>query len=768
MGLVGSFDGYVAGQGVASFSVITTPNQVFVPEITVAHSEITTFSDGRWGLHEYSLRPQTYDHKQPHLPCIPRQSSPLAPKDDIIWRTWYNEDWVSNPECGVSTFGKLQNGLMRKLFEAAERMISRVASQVAQELSARTTHKFLTVCLRHCIDRLRILHAPRGVIFSLATHAQRLILELGGLGIYLAIVLNFRTRILNLVGAHTPDPSIAQMLHTAGIPIWFQQNFSPEVVVWSVVKPEGVPVHFSTKPAFPRLVLAVCDLSGALNTPGEWQRAMTATVHQQLCASRLPQLGREEDGSEPRPVLLSRKDGDAQTLSHNLPLPRPAQVPSKKAQARRERGQTGVQAVRPTFAMNPFRQFYPSYHVVHSDVWSTVLSGAGPLPQPAKSVTYYFPPPWMFDELVGYEAAPEKHCLYLHQTVSIRAFCTLRLFDRTVAGRPLTIAEWRDALWGNYTTESENRGPGASSRRPDRLQVRHRLKQSLRELFCQTAALPSYSSSSAPLLGQTAVALEIATVDHAIRRRLVWEAHEFNWRCELLALDAIMVGSSGWPDLERWAREADLSEEHVPFCWYDAADARWEASRVYLGAFVDILKHWPGCPDVLRAHTRRVESWSSWEYTQLQESALNFYVWTFVDRFQRLPTAPSSTTDATDHFAPFPTFLVTSCLPAMGLKCLHDDELEFIERQRGTSNIRNILNGGWGSLRRATTRIHELYLLEFLGPLLGETDERYAQRLAGNPKARQFEEESVEDSAERLNAIYRVGTLPILFAAVSA
>ena len=80
-----------------------------------------------------------------------------------------------------------------------------------------------------------------------------------------------RWLVLDVLGAHTSDPSVAQMLHRAGIPVWFQQPFTAHLAIYEVVEAQDIPDHFSRAPSYPRLVLAKRDLSGALNLPGEWR-----------------------------------------------------------------------------------------------------------------------------------------------------------------------------------------------------------------------------------------------------------------------------------------------------------------------------------------------------------------------------------------------------------------------------------------------------------------------------------------------------------------
>ena len=85
-----------------------------------------------------------------------------------------------------------------------------------------------------------------------------------------------------------------------------------------------MPTKFSEKPSYPHLVLTKRGLSGALNMPGEWQRATTAVVERCLCDSRLPDfLGADQDCNLP-PAECSLEgavflSGDSPTLGPATP-----------------------------------------------------------------------------------------------------------------------------------------------------------------------------------------------------------------------------------------------------------------------------------------------------------------------------------------------------------------------------------------------------------------------------------------------------------------
>ena len=75
---VGPFQGLVAAPGFSFTSAFTTPNTTWIPRFAIARSEITTYTDGRWGRHEYSRWPQEFTREAFHIHCIPMLPSRLG------------------------------------------------------------------------------------------------------------------------------------------------------------------------------------------------------------------------------------------------------------------------------------------------------------------------------------------------------------------------------------------------------------------------------------------------------------------------------------------------------------------------------------------------------------------------------------------------------------------------------------------------------------------------------------------------------------------
>ena len=550
---------------------------------------------------------------------------------------------------------------------------------------------FIAVCLRHAVDRLRAIPAPVNVVIALAAQVQRLTLELYGTIEWLTVVMervvnkqDHRADILEVVGVHTSNPSEVQMLYDAGIPVWFEQHMRLDIEIYKVVSAVDVPADFSLVPCVPRLVLAKRDLSGALNLPGEWVRAMAEVTRRQLCAGGLPGLldaqvdeklpppkrpregvvfiGEHSSSVGPAtPVFVVKDRRDIRALGHLLPpAPSPSGPPgerqSRRAKARAaKRAAAGPPTSNPPLAINPSRLFYRSSNVTLNAIWEAALIRVGTLPQPRASVRYYFVPPWLLDSLVGFQSNPSKTARYLHQWAAIRKFCRTRLFDSSIQGRPLTVLEWRHALWGEYAADDD--AASAAGPTGGRAKFRREVKTALHQLFGATASLPSYDASAQPIYGKVVVTERDARANRSIRQRLVFDAHETNWRCELLNLDALMMNTHAWSVGQRWARELIVSrvwgegssgidimpddEGCVLWPWSMPPEEGWQMGLPHLQSFIELLSGWPDCPQDVAHAAKDGTTLDEGRYTRVMTAAVDFYISTFVAKFGRLPIAPA-------------------------------------------------------------------------------------------------------------------------------
>ena len=167
------------------------------------------------------------------------------------------------------------------------------------------------------------------------------------------------------------------------------------------------------------------------------------------------------------------------------------------------------------------------------------------------------------------------------------------------------------------------------------------------DMFRKIARMDSYDPDSTAALGELAVKLETVKSDPAVRRRLVWEAYEINFRAEVMALDTVMVQTEEWQEIRKWEREAVVArtwgevsgmsvlpamERSRPAClWFCPPDPRWGQCKQALRAFVDVLRRWPGAPDPVVYGLK--ETPSAEEFVEVQRAAVGFYVDTFVRTF---------------------------------------------------------------------------------------------------------------------------------------
>ncbi|KAH9929890.1 uncharacterized protein BXZ73DRAFT_47823, partial [Epithele typhae] len=170
------------------------------------------------------------------------------------------------------------------------------------------------------------------------------------------------------------------------------------------------------------------------------------------------------------------------------------------------------------------------------------------------------------------------------------------------------VQQWQEALWGDYSAGVSSSQPTKVAREANRLAA----QQAIRQVFAR-ADFRNFAPDAAHSYGARVVTLDDVARDQDLIRSLVWEAHEMNWRCEVLALDAELAGSRRWSDLDQWARESLVSEfwgsassgmdicplgdvDRSSSCWVRPPDARWESGRPRLRALLELQRRWPGRP----------------------------------------------------------------------------------------------------------------------------------------------------------------------------
>ncbi|KAI0746123.1 hypothetical protein C8Q76DRAFT_605681, partial [Earliella scabrosa] len=629
--------------------ILTTPNQDWVPQCPSEHA-VRAYTDGTWGLHEYSRWPQFAARNMRHVACIPtRQGNRHLP--EVLWTSLApDRDWVVGKWCGFGHVGFLASALREQLEHAAQHALTRADELRSSTCSQQGYVRELCLVLHQCIERMRRLPAPAATAVAIGAHIQRLCLELLGLHTYITIVLPclesdqlFHKNILPVIGTFVRDLQEAANFVRAGVPTWVLQRPTSSTRIWRVVPCTHPPwIHSATSGNDVKPMAQI-------GSDGEnWLSSMVFAISTQLCDSecpRLPALTRDDKPKRSRLMVVTKN----LTLPAH-PAPHRHSNSSPRGPLYDTDAATSVPGRNPV--RHPSREHMPSPFYDVPLVWARALESLGCLPTPRHSVAYFYPPPFLLDTVCP--AAPVPR--YLHHLARIREYCRVRLMDTSLDGRPLTIAEWRTALWGDYADKPEPvvRGPAGVQRRVKR---KHHERSAIGRLFGEDACLQSYDIAHVPTLEGQPVPADIAATKPWVRMRLVWEAHEINWRCEVMALDSVMLCREELSAVNRWAREAQISAiwglpsammsvlpvipaELRAFCWAPPTQPGWTECWSRLAAFVAVISRWDGCPMYLRNIAEGHDDWTADEYDTIQTAAAEFYCQTFAHHFHRLPIIP--------------------------------------------------------------------------------------------------------------------------------
>lgn len=290
--------GGIASQDGFTTMCVTTPNTPFIPEYPVERRIIKTYSDGRWGVHEYSRWPQLLVDGMWHIACIPRRDWALLHRfREILWRWFKVSDWVEDPTAAVASLGFLKKLLVDDLDKAAKESIAKY-----QAIKGVPPHRMeyglqLIVVLRQCLDRVRLLASGPAVAIAVAAHVQRLALELEGLTTYLTVILpriesheDFKFHLLDVVGTFVKEGTAAATCVRIGLPVWFLQPLTRKVPVWHIVSVKRFREELSDLESSLSILHRAEEFAGMMNLTGNWSADMVVRISRDLCSSTLPDM----------------------------------------------------------------------------------------------------------------------------------------------------------------------------------------------------------------------------------------------------------------------------------------------------------------------------------------------------------------------------------------------------------------------------------------------------------------------------------------------
>ncbi|KAI9060391.1 hypothetical protein FKP32DRAFT_1578124, partial [Trametes sanguinea] len=300
--------------------------------------------------------------------------------------------------------------------------------------------------------------------------------------------------------------------------------------------------------------------------------------------------------------------------------------------------------------------------------WEEALRAASPVAREGHHGVYFYPPPFLLDTVAPMTNAPDplpegatvrydaKIGRYLHNLLRIRRFCRARIFDPSMSCHPLTITEWRAALWGDYEVRDVTT---AQSAKADACRWQHRaeLRNASARLFGRVARIPPYADDMIVQFEGRQLARAAALDDPKLRLQVLWESHEINFRGELMALDTLLVQRENWEDMHRWARERKVSSawgepssvlsvipstsgHSAAYVWGTPDHPQWRAAVPSLCSFVDVMSRWPDFPTLLLDDIATSEGWLVSDFNRVSRAAIAFYVRTFVQAYHRLPVPP--------------------------------------------------------------------------------------------------------------------------------
>lgn len=626
-------------------AVVTTPNAKWMPEFPVATpGQVATRTDGRWGPQEYSLWPQVFDSAVAHHACIPVEDGRVkgVRPGPELFRTVDERMWAPDEACGVPDLGFLDQEFRASLFAAVQRCVEAWTSdRRSREIACGERLRFT---IQRAVDQLTRLPSTAHRTVVLAAHVQRLTLELCGLHVYyetvkprLGLSSYVAREVLPVRGAFTANASHAQELFRVGVPIWFIQPLTKLVRIVEVVIPDLISNKLDVKLSYPRIDTALEGLAG---NPGRWALKMQDEMLKSLLDNELPRL--LVPVPEPAPAPPTKRARLADPVRRDEPPPRPVASSSKTPKTHR-----GTRAPSKAEATPPhFLKYTPPSVADVPEVWVEALTAAGTLPRNETAVLYFWPPPFLLDVDNG------KGSRFRHNYLRIRGFCRQRLVDKQVHAQPLTVAEWRAALWGDYNVDPEPARSDLNTRSKERAKAR----QAVKALFGSTGGLPSYDDSAVVRWGERELTLKDVDAPD-LCAQISWEAHQINWRCEFIELDCELTSSRRSTTYARWERESQVCRVWSPLgsglrvfprweqnepntaSWVQPPSLFWDHSIPTLREVVAIMQRWPGLPEELRGVA--LSPLQPDVFTRVQRSAVNFYVRSFVSVYHRLPVPPA-------------------------------------------------------------------------------------------------------------------------------
>lgn len=208
--------------------MFTSPNLHDIPFVEVAPTQLYARADGRFGLEDYIVWPQSFSEAYPWAPCILRKPAPDVIEThpySFLWEDVTPSEWVAPPGASWQRTGVLRQSFHSILRHEMQPIMSRVLH--ADKAAALPTYVVIAVhALTATLARLQDLPMSYRDLVLQTTQAQRLALDLLAMEAYYGHLIgrmNQRRKVYplraELMGCHTVNPTTVENMFYAGIPV---------------------------------------------------------------------------------------------------------------------------------------------------------------------------------------------------------------------------------------------------------------------------------------------------------------------------------------------------------------------------------------------------------------------------------------------------------------------------------------------------------------------------------------------------------------------
>lgn len=238
--------------------VFTSPNLSEIPFVEVSPTPLYARADGRFGLEDYVVWPQSYSEAYPWAPCVLRKPAPDVLEAHPHWFLWEDltaSDWVAPPGASWQKTGVLRDCFLRIFRREMQPIMSR-ALEAGRDVALPAYVVVAVHALTATLARLQDLPMSYRDLILQFTQAQRLALDLLAMEAYHGYIfarMTQRQKVYPLraefIGCHTVNPTTVENMFHAGIPVVYirpSQVTTPSQVRVSCVvhnfakTPEGI------------------------------------------------------------------------------------------------------------------------------------------------------------------------------------------------------------------------------------------------------------------------------------------------------------------------------------------------------------------------------------------------------------------------------------------------------------------------------------------------------------------------------------------------